>query len=157
MDRLSSNATFFHKRIVPVLWFGFLILFIVVPLVVGLSSGRYPQPPLFIIPVVLLIFGFVLMRKLVFDLVDEVLDGGDVLIVRNRGKEDRIALADIKNVNYSRMVNPPRVTLALRRASKFGSEVTFCPRFRVLAFPFSATNPRINDLIDRIDAARRSR
>jgi len=70
MDRLSSNATFFHKRIVPVLWFGFLILFIVVPLVVGLSSGRYPQPPLFIIPVVLLIFGFALMRKLVFDLVE---------------------------------------------------------------------------------------
>ena len=60
-------------------------------------------------------FGYFIMKKLVFDLVDEVWDDGDALVVKNRGQEERIALADIKNVSYSPFVNPPRVTLSLRR------------------------------------------
>ena len=53
------------------------------------------------------------------DLVDEVWDDGNALLVKNRGQEQRIALADIKNVNYSPFVNPPRVTLSLRRPTAF--------------------------------------
>jgi len=91
------------------------------------------------------------MKRLIFDLVDEVLDAGDALIVRNRGQEDRIALSDITNVNYTPLVSPPRVTLSLRRASVFGAEVTFCAPTRFV--PFSSS-PVINELIQRIDAAR---
>ncbi len=92
------------------------------------------------------------MRALIFDLVDEVWDAGDALVVRNRGAEDRIALSDIKNVSYSPMMSPPRVTLSLRRQSVFGSVVTFCAPLRFIPL---TTSPIIDKLIERIDAARR--
>jgi hypothetical protein len=40
------------------------------------------------------------MKKLIFDLVDEVWDDGRALIVKNDDREERIPFADIKNVNY---------------------------------------------------------
>jgi len=89
--------------------------------------------------------------KLVFDLVDEVWDNGDTLVVKNRGQEQRIALSDIKNVSYSPFINPPRVTLSLRRPTVFGDQITFSAPVRLV--PFS-TSPVINDLIERVDRAR---
>jgi hypothetical protein len=95
---------------------------------------------------------YFVMKKLMFDLVDEVLDAGDALIVRNGGQQERVALSDIMNVSYSPLVSPPRVTLSLRRPSIFGSEVTFCAPIRLM--PLSPS-PIISDLIRRIDAQRR--
>ena len=46
-------------------------------------------------------FGYFVMKKLVFDLVDEVWDDGEALLIKNRGQEERVALRDIKNVSYS--------------------------------------------------------
>jgi hypothetical protein len=97
-------------------------------------------------------FAYLIMKKLVFDLVDEVWDDGDSLIVRNAGREERIPLTEIRNVSYSVLVNPPRVTLSLRQPTNFGSEVTFCAPLQLV--PFS-TSPIINKLIDRIDAKRK--
>jgi hypothetical protein len=94
------------------------------------------------------------MKKLVFDLVDEVWDDGDALVIRNRGDEERIALSDIKNVSYSPFTNPPRVTLSVRRPTVFGEEIAFNAPTRIV--PFS-TSPVIKDLIERIDLARRKR
>jgi hypothetical protein len=90
----------------------------------------------------------------VFDLVDEVWDDGDTLVIKNRAEEERIALSDIKNVSYSPFMNPPRVTLSLRRPTVFGDEITFGAPMRIV--PFS-TSPIINDLIDRIDLARQKK
>ena len=113
-------------------------------------------PSCFLLPMVILpmmaVFGFFIMRALIFDLVDEVWDAGDALIVRNRGAEDRIALSDIKNVSYSAMTSPPRVSLSLRRQSVFGAVVTFCAPLRFIPL---TTSPMIEKLIERIDAARR--
>jgi hypothetical protein len=72
-------------------------------------------------------------------------------VVKNSGQEQRIALVDIKNVNYSPWINPPRVTLLLRRSTVFGDQVTFCAPVRII--PLTA-NPQINDLIERVDQAR---
>ena len=143
--------TFFNKRVFPALWFGFLILFIAAPLVAGGSRNATPPLPFFIGPVVMIIFGYFIMKKLVFDLVDEVWDNGDSLVIKNRGEEQRVALSDIKNVSYSPFINPPRVTLSLRRSTVFGDEIAFNPPTRIV--PFSRS-PVINDLIDRIDLAR---
>jgi hypothetical protein len=152
MRRISSRTTFLYKRVFPVAWFGFFLIFIAGIVLPVWSSGRYPPLPFFIVPVV--VFGtiFVVMKKLVFDLVDEVLDAGDALIVRNRGQEERIAFSDIINVNYTPFVSPPRVVLSLRRPSIFGSQVAFCAPIRLV--PFS-TSPIVDELIQRIDAARR--
>jgi hypothetical protein len=153
MRRISSRATFWYKRVFPAFWFGFLVLFIGVP--IFLNHGRPSPPfPFLVIPLFMIAVGFFFMKKLVFDLVDEVWDDGDTLLVKNRGQEERIALSDIKNVSYSPYMNPPRVTLSLRRPTVFGEQISFGAPVRFIPF---TTSPTIDGLIDRIDAARQRR
>jgi hypothetical protein len=92
------------------------------------------------------------MKKFVFDLVDEVLDAGDALLIRNGHLEDRIALADITNVGYAQFMNPPRVTLSFRNPGVFGDRVSFCAPVSLM--PTFSTSPIVDELIRRIDAAR---
>jgi hypothetical protein len=100
------------------------------------------------------ILGYQIMKKMAFNLVDEVFDLGDALLVRNGGQEERVALADIKNVNFFPYMSPPQVTLSLRRPSVFGDTIVFCAPARLM--PLSPS-PTIEKLIDRIDAARQER
>jgi hypothetical protein len=151
MRRISSQWTFFYKFIFPLIWFGFIIIFLIVAVVVPTRSGQGLPIPALIVPVIMLGVGYTLMKKLIFDLADEVWDNGDALLVKKSGQEERIALSDIKNVNYSTMSSPPRVVLSLRRPSVFGDQVAFCAPIRFI--PFS-TSPLIDNLIERIDAAR---
>ena len=153
MTLLSSKWTFFYKRIFPALFIGLLVLFIVVPLFTGAYSGKFPPFPFIAVPIVMLIIFYVVMKKLVFDLVDEVVDLGDALLVKNGDREDRIALSNIININYTPLMNPPRVTLSLRNAGLFGKQVSFCAPVRFIPF---ATSPLIDSLIERVDAARRA-
>lgn len=150
MKRISSRSTFFYKRIFPLLWGGFVVFFVVTGL---WGSGRAGAAviPFLAAPVVMAIIGFALFRRLIFDLVDEVWDDGDVLIVRNAGTEERIALKNIINIGFSTMTNPERVTLTLREAGVVGKEITFSPPRRFLSF---ARSPIIGDLIERVDRAR---
>jgi hypothetical protein len=150
MRRISSRLTFVQKRVFPTLWFGFLTLFLGISLFTIPRSGSAALPFL-LIPLGMMIFGYFLMRLLIFDLVDEVWDDGDTLIVKNRGQEQRIPLADIKNVSYTVLVNPPRVTLSLRRPTVFGDKVVFSPPVAFIPF---ATSPIINEMIERVDVAR---
>lgn len=104
-------------------------------------------------------FGYALMRHIIWDLVDEVFDHGDHLVVRVRGAEARIELADVMNVTYTPM-NPPRITLRLRQPGRFGSDVSFTPipsRIRTRIFAPFARNPIAEDLIVRVDRARANR
>jgi hypothetical protein len=153
MRRISSRGTFWYKRVFPAFWFGFLVLFIGIPLFFN-RGGHSPPFPFLVIPLIMIVVGFFIMKKLLFDLVDEVWDDGDTLLVKNRGQEERIVLSDIKNVSYSPFVNPPRVTLSLRRPTIFGEQISFGAPVRFIPF---TTSPAIDDLIDRIDAARQRR
>jgi hypothetical protein len=152
MRRISSQWTFFYKFVFPVIWVGFLIVFLIVAVFVPARSGHAPAVPALIVPVIMIGVGYTLMKKLIFNLADEVWDDGDTLVVKKGGQEQRIALGDIKNVNYSVMTSPPRVVLSLRRPSVFGDQVAFCAPIRFIPF---ATSPIIDDLIERIDVARR--
>src|SRR3974390_453397 len=100
------------------------------------------------------ILGYQIMKKMAFHLVDQVFDLGDALLVSNGGQEERIALADIKNVNFFPYMSPPQVTLSLRRPSVFGDTVVFCAPGRLMPL---VPSPMIEKLVDRIDAARRER
>ena len=57
---------------------------------------------------------YIVFRRLIFDLADEVTDEGDALRVRFGHEEERIPFAQIMNVSYTGMMNPPRITLMLR-------------------------------------------
>jgi hypothetical protein len=151
MRLISSKMTFFNKRVFPAIWFGFLAVFIGLALFSGAARNPASLLPVLIAPAIMIVFGYVIMKKLVFDLADEVWDDGDSLVVKNNGQEQRIALSDIKNVSYSPFVNPPRVTLSLRRPTVFGDEITFSAPVRLV--PFSKS-PVITDLIERVDLAR---
>ena len=151
MRRLSSKLTFFWKRMFPVLWFGFLGFFLVAGLL-GMLFRKEFEIGLLTIPIVMAGFGYFIMKLLVFDLVDEVLDDGDTLVIRNNHQEERIALTNIINVSFAQFTNPQRITLTLRDACIFGKEVTFSPLSRVL--PLS-THPISLELIDRINEKRK--
>jgi hypothetical protein len=97
------------------------------------------------------IFGFFLLRKLVWDLADEVYDCGDYLLAKKSGVQERIELSKVLNVSWSMMSSPERVTLTLREPSALGREITFIPPLRLN--PFSRS-PIVDDLIQRIDAER---
>ena len=151
MSRISSHLTFLYKRVFPIFWFGLLLLFLAFGLIGTLRSERSPSLLFVIVPLLMMAFGYFIMKKLIFDLVDEVVDLGDALMISNGGRQERVALSDIVNVSYSPFVNRPRVTLSLRTPGAFGSRVTFCAPVRLL--PFSSS-PVIDALIERIDAAR---
>lgn len=157
MKRISSTSTAFLKRVFPVLWFGSLALGLA-----GVLTGVLQQKPgtdLTLWPVVgvfgaMGVLGYGLMRKLVWSLVDEVWDDGDVLEVRNRGQRERIPLEQIINVSYTTFQNPPRVTLRLAKPGRFGAEIAFVPVTR-LRFGFRQRSELVEDLIVRVDKARR--
>jgi hypothetical protein len=150
MKRISSRWTFFYKRVLPLIWFAalaFVMLAILVP-----SGRRFAPPaPLVAMPLVLGIFGYLILRRLVLDLADQVWDDGDALLISNAGIEQRIALADIINIGFSTMTRPERVTLLLRDPGLMRKEIVFSPRSRFLPWTRS---PIIDDLIERVDRAR---
>jgi hypothetical protein len=149
MKRISSRSTFFLKRVFPVLWFGFIVIF-------ALLFYVAPEtPPLldFAAPALMAVVGYVVMKKFLWDLADEVLDGGDFLVVKYRGREESIPLANIMNVNATMLVNPPRITLRLDVPGKFGNEVTFSPLRPFSLNPFARCTIA-DDLIVRVDQAR---
>jgi len=152
MRRISSQSTFFYKRIFPLLWFGFIAFFATIPIWAN-HRRHHTLPFAFLVPpAVMAVLGYVLFRHLIYDLVDEVWDDGDALIVRNAGTEERIRLDNIINVGFSTMTNPERVTLTLREPGILGKEITFSPPRRFLRF---ARSPIVDELIARADQARR--
>jgi hypothetical protein len=152
VKRLSSAATPFLKFGVPVLGIGFLAVWTGI----AVRSGPFEEVwmfPLFAL-LMLLIWAFVYYR-FIWDVADEVMDGGDHLLVRRRGQQERIRLQDIINIAFERRQNGRRTVLRLARAGVFGDRIVFIPAMR-LRFSFSVTDPEEEELIRRVDAARRA-
>jgi hypothetical protein len=151
MKKISSSV-WFYKKVFPAIWFGFLAFFVVTAVVGG--ADREGNWFFLAVPLIMAVFGFVLMKKIVWDLVDEVFDCGDYLLIKKGGEEENIPLKNIMNVSAPAMMNPPRITLSLVYSGRFGSEVSFSPPYRVIFNPF-ARNSLADDLIVRVDQARR--
>jgi hypothetical protein len=153
MKKISSTSTVMSKKVLPVLWFGFLVYFVAR----AMRSGAAQKDPLLIVvPVAMAVFGYFLMKRLLWNLVDEVYDDGDFLVIKNRGEEARVALSDIMNVSVSTSPNPSRITLRLVSPGKFGKEITFAPAAGSAGNPFKK-NQVAEDLIARVDQARAKR
>jgi hypothetical protein len=152
MKRISSRSIFFAKYIFPVVWFGFLGFFLFTVLVTYKNEGGPPLGAI-IVPILMGVFGYFMMKKMVWDLADEVLDAGDSLIVRFGRDQERIPLSNIINVSYAYLMSPAHVTLTLREAGRFGDEVSFAAPTKFMPF---AKSQDIVGLIRRVDAARRA-
>jgi hypothetical protein len=157
VTKLSSDMTFFTKKVFPVLYVGLLAVFVAVTVASG-AAGR--AGPIFLVgPALALVIGLGAMKKVVWDLVDEVYDGGDYLLIKNKGREHQLSFADVMNVSGSLYTNPPRITLRIANASgagPLGSQVTFSPKRPFSLNPF-AKNPIFEDLAVRVDRARAGR
>jgi hypothetical protein len=155
MRRISSRWTFFYKKVFPVIWFGPFGLLATVALLASVLSDRGSISVLG--PAVIMVFfGYIVMRRFIWDLVDEVYDGGDFLLVKNRGEQYRLPLTDIINVSSTIAVNPPRITLQLTGPSSMGplgARVVFSPKEPFTLNPFAESRVAA-DLILRIHAAR---
>lgn len=150
MKKLSSASTFFYKKVFPAVWFGLIGIFILTGMFAG-AGHHGPDIMIFVVPVFMAAVGYVIMKNLIFDLMDEVYDEGTSLLFKNNGKTVRVHLTDIKNVSYTVAINPPRVTISLRCKTEFGDELTFAPPASLIPF---RKNQEIVALIDRIDKAR---
>ena len=119
-----------------------------------LRDRQVSNVPFLIVLLLLAVFAYRFMKKLVFNLADEVLDAGNALVVRCGGQEERIALSDIKNVNYSPYMSPPQVTLSVRRHTVFGETIAFLAPVRasgrfsgVLAYNRKLGKPKMAKLV----------
>ena len=151
MKKLSSKSTFFYKRIFPAIWFGIIVFIITAVLLTKPQKNNTDIIMMLVVCAFMAAVGYLIMKNLVFDLMDEAFDEGSSLLFKNNGKSVRINLTDIKNVSYTVMVNPPRVTLSLRCKTEFGDELSFSPPASLIPFK---KNKDIVELIDRIDRAR---
>ena len=150
MKTISSKQTFFIKKIFPAIWIG-VVLFACIS---AILAGALRTSPVFLVgPIFMLVIGFVVFRKFLWDLADEVRDGGDFLVVRRGSIEERVQLSDIMNIGMSQFTNPPRLSLRLRKPGKFGDEIVFSPPRASMWNPF-ARNPIAEDLMQRVDRAR---
>lgn len=155
MQRLSSAGTLWYKRVFPLFWFGLLAVFLAIVWLQPGGPGKAPPRVMLVVPLLMMGIGYVVMRKLVFDLVDEVWLEGDQVLVVQRGERTRIPLLQVMNVNATTMVNPPRVTLMLRQPdARLGDSVSFIPAGPRGFLSGFRPSPVAVDLIRRIDALR---
>lgn len=119
----------------------------------ALMAGADAESLLFVILSLFLmaVFGYVIFKKMIWDLADEVYDEGiSLLFIRDR-KRHRVYLREIMNISYSQMQSPERITIHLRTESPFGKEIAFIPPMRLN--PFSKS-PVFSELIERVDRAK---
>jgi hypothetical protein len=121
-----------------------------------MSQAQTIEPALLIFPIFMLgVLSFV-FYVIFHGLVDEVWDDGDALVVKDKGQQVRVPLYEIINVGYSQMSNPQRITLTLRNLTLLGREISFVPE-RTYTWGFWGRNKLIDELVVRVDAARRSK
>lgn len=150
MEIISSGQTFFMKRVFPIMWFGIITTVVIG----GATAGREKLVlPFLLMPLLMMVFGFVLFKKFVWDLADEVEDHGDYLVVRKGSVEQRVALSAVMNVSMSFSSRPPRLTLRLRQPGAFGDEIVFIPKSQFQWNPF-ARNQIAESLMQRVDRLR---
>ncbi len=151
---ISSGMTRVYKYAFPLIWYGSLATFFIT----GWSTAAPQQSRVFLlVPCLMAVFGYLLFKKMIWVLVDEVKDCGTYLVVRNRNEEDNIDLSNIMNVSATTNMNPPQVTLRLVKPCRFGTEVVFSPlRGSFSLNPFKK-NQIVEDLIVRVDKARLTR
>ena len=154
MPLISSKMTFVTKWLFPAVWLGGVSMGLLAGILSLASRQSADSLPFLFIPGAMLVFGYFLFRKLVWDLADEVQDGGTYLLVRRGPIEQRVQLSDILNVSMSQFTNPRRLTLRLRMPCEFGDEIAFIPKSSVWQLNPFARNPVAEDLLRRVDSAR---
>jgi hypothetical protein len=156
MRRISSRLTSFYKKTFPVIWCVAVAITLMMVLV-AMRAGKQGALIFLVLPLLMIVIGYLIYRNLVADMVDEVWLEGDAIIVKNRDELEKIPLCDVTDVDVSTMMNPRRITLTLRNDTRFGRRIVFMPAVESVSFTYSfKPDPIATELIGRIDALRTS-
>lgn len=147
MRRISSRATWWSKRVFPVVWFGFLVLFLhIVVATVGFNNLFPGYFVIFFWMCIMAVGGLMMMRWLLFPFMDEVYLLDDRMIVRNRSAEDSFLVTNIIKVEPGWMNQQGVITLTLREPCFFGREIAFCAPIRWGPFAQFTPHPLAEEL-----------
>lgn len=151
---LSSSMTETYKYTIPRSPRVIALIFLVVALgrvVYSLLHFQFSIADLilFAFPAIALCISRLYRDLYSYDLVDEVIDEGETLLVRNEGMEDRIYISNIREVVYIGYERPQRVVLWLRESTPFGKQIVFMPRYQPLCI---SNHPIATDLRNRMTA-----
>lgn len=149
MKKISGSA-FFTKKVFPFLFLGTLAVFFVAGMV---SGGNLDSVSLPLSLTILAIFVFNLPKKLVGDLADEVYDGGDYLLFKKSGKEQRVLLQDVRSINSVSMSVPRKIAIQSRSTGPLGKELVFSPPIGSI---FRSTHPLAHELNERVEQSQNS-
>lgn len=122
MRLISSKLSVWNKRFVPVFWCGFVAL-----VAWALALSRLNTIWIIAIPAALALLGFAYIRMFTFTIADEAFDAGNAVIIRSKGKELSIPLANITNVKYALVADPPRIVLTFSTPAVPHAKVQFMP------------------------------
>ena len=142
------------KRIFPAVWLGSILLAVGGAISTSIVHHKNIELAFAIGPIAMVVLGFLLFRRLLWDLADEVKDGGSFLLVRKGSIEDRVQLSNVMNVSMNYFINPKRLNLRLRTPGKFGDEIVFIPKMSPFQFKPFARYAIVESLIQRVDRAR---
>lgn len=148
IERLSADLQFFRQG-VPTL----LVIFAAVILLAifygpgGVEAGSMAAA---VLVVAALSVGLLLVRRTAAQLAEEVDLIDDALIVRRRGVEQRIPLAQIVDVHRDLLLRPG-ITLVLREAGPLGDRIRFLPSnaYRAANWGRNRIARRLDALVDR--------
>lgn len=125
MPQLSADHMYLAKWLLPILMFCGVALWTI--------ATNVPHTKMDFISrgFALCILGFFLiyfLKRDIWGLADQVLDGGDFLLVRRGKKQERLLLTDIVSVDVTHQLNVTKIMLRLRTPSVFGKKVAFYPK-----------------------------
>lgn len=90
--------------------------------------SRPVQPASAIAALGLVAAAALIQRAMARHLADEVIDGGDHLLVRSDGIEEKVMLRDVAALRRGFGSNPERLVLTLRRPGRLGDTIAFIPK-----------------------------
>lgn len=152
---ISSRSTFFYKFVFYPLIFAALAYVFGRDLPGGGNSAI--RPFLGLLPIFVAGAIFLPQQLRFLKMADAVMDMGDSLLITQRGIRTTIPLQEVINVSSTHTGHAAQVVLTLRRNSPFGKQVLFIATdAKGFQWSIYAENPLLEQLIERVDAARRS-
>ena len=100
------------------------------------------------------VLSYLYIKYWTFALVDEVYDCDLFLLIKYKGQEDRVMLADIVNINRRAGI-PVRYAITLSKPCLFGKKILFAPLQKFTIDPTKNGRIIVNDLMTRIDQEKR--
>ncbi|WP_139178423.1 hypothetical protein [Lysobacter sp. yr284] len=97
-------------------------------MLVGGVFSRPLQPASVVVALGLVALAVMIQRAMARHLADEVVDGGDHLLVRSDGIEEKVMLRDVAAIRRGFGHNPERLILTLRRPGRLGDTIAFIPK-----------------------------